>query len=271
MSDPFRFDSHVHTSLSPCGDRAATPLVMWRAAQEMGLSAIGFTDHYSPGPVPTGSFYARPGQEVVDALRAALRDLPCEPDTLIGIEADYTVLGEQAAPRQVWGEVDYIIIAASHYHLPGTPQPPGRDPRTVAAHMLAMARRAVLLPGVSILAHPFACNTLLPLPPLMNALTDEELVELAVLARDRRVALELNGGPSFKAETYKEGVTRLFVLAKEVGARFTICSDAHRPADLARAELAAQWAREIGLREADMLLPDELRAWHRAKTKEVKR
>ena len=151
---------------------------------------------------------------------------------LIGVEADYTVLGESSVPTSLLSRVDYVIIAGSHFNLPATPQPSNRQPRAIAEHTLAFSCAAVVMPGVSILAHPFSNSTLLPLPPIMDTLSDAELGGLAELARDHQVALEINGGAGTAYATYKEGATRFLRIAKEIGARFTLCSDAHHPGDL---------------------------------------
>lgn len=270
MSERFPLaDLHMHTSLSPCGGPEATPTVMLRAARELQLSALGFTDHYTPYAVQGCPFYNDQDERVLEALRAELGEAPAGLDVLIGVEADYTVLGESSVPTSLLSRVDYVVIAASHFQLPATPQPSNRQPRAIAEHALAFSCAAAVMPGVSILAHPFSCSTLLPLPPITDTLSDAELGGLAELARDHQVALEINGGAGTAYATYKEGVTRFLRIAKETGARFTLCSDAHHPGDLARIHMAADWAREVGLREGDLLSPAELRVWHKVKARKL--
>jgi histidinol phosphatase-like PHP family hydrolase len=252
-------DLHVHTHLSPCGKPAATVEAMIERAQQKGIVALGFADHITPQPVPGCPFYDRQRIDVVDGLRAELAQLPSPPaiEILVGIEADYTMAGQGCLDAQTLDRVDHVICAASHFHLPGAPQPESDAPRHQAELMLRMAREALRLPGVDVWAHPFDCSKMRPLLPIVQTMREEELEDLIRLANDREIAIEINGGPGQHA-AYREATTPFFQLAYRLDAGFTITSDAHHPQDLDRLDLAMDWAKEMGL-AGNLLTLDQIR------------
>jgi histidinol phosphatase-like PHP family hydrolase len=259
MSDPTYADFHVHTRLSPCGKPEATPSAMLRRAREKGLAALGFADHYTPAPVPGCPFYADQRLHIVDTLRDELEQ-GAEADglaVLVGVEADYTVAGERCLDGQALRQVDHVICASSHFHLPASPQPADDSPRGRAALMLDMARAALDVPGISVWAHPFDCSRMRPLAPILAAVGEDELAALIDLANARQVAIEVNGGPAQHAD-YRQATADFLQLAHDMGARFTITSDAHHPDDLERLDLAWRWAHELGLGQKDLLSAEEL-------------
>jgi len=48
----FKFDLHIHSCLSPCGDLASSPLAIVRAAKAAGLDGIMLSDHNSSRNCP---------------------------------------------------------------------------------------------------------------------------------------------------------------------------------------------------------------------------
>lgn len=267
MSNPIYADLHVHTHLSPCGKREATAEAMIRRAQEKGLAAIGFADHYTPRPVPGCAFYDRQRLTILDELRAEIAQVGNLDgiEVLVGVEADYTLAGRDCIDAATLRLADHVICAASHFHLPAAPQPVDDTPRAKFELMQEMAREALAMPGVAIWAHPFDCSRMRPLAPILAAADEQELAGLIALANQRAIAVEINGGPA-RLEDYRQATAPFFVLAREMGARFTITADAHHPDDLERLDLALAWARELGLRDEDLCTAQEIRKEQRQKT-----
>jgi histidinol phosphatase-like PHP family hydrolase len=263
---PTYADFHVHTHLSPCGKPQATAAALISRAREKGIAAIGFADHFTPAPVPGCPFYDRQRIEIVTALRAEIAALApiTEIEIAVGVEADYTLAGPACMSPETLSQVDHVVCAASHFHLPAAPQPTGEGLRAKAELMLRMAREALIVPGVSIWAHPFDCSSMRPLAPILETTRRDELAALIDLANERQVAIEINGGPGLLDE-YRQATAPLFRLARDLGARFTITADAHHPDDFTRLDLALDWAREMGFQNDDFLTPQELRARHRSK------
>lgn len=259
-SSPIYADFHVHTHLSPCARPEATAAAMLRRAQEKGLAAIGFADHFTPQPVPGCGFYDHQRIHILANLWDEITRIAGEIaiDVLLGVEADYTLAGPACLDAEVLAQVDHVICAASHFHLPAAPVPVVDTPRAKAELMLRMAREALVQPGISVWAHPFDCSRMRPLAPILNTVGDDEFVALIELANAREVAIEINGGPGQLAP-YREATTPFFRLARDLGARFTVTADAHHPDDFTRLDIALGWAREMGFHDADFLIAQELK------------
>jgi histidinol phosphatase-like PHP family hydrolase len=176
---------------------------------------------------------------------------------LVGVEADYSVAGRACLDDSLRAIADHVVVAASHFHLPGAPEPADDSPRAKAELMLQVAAEALALPGVDIWAHPFDCSRLRPLAPILDTVADDELAALIGSANKHCVAIEINGGPA-QEEAYRAAMARFYGLAREMGARFTVTADAHHPDDLARLDLALAWAREMGVGDKELLAVTEL-------------
>ena len=260
MGNPIYADFHVHTRFSPCGHRDATLTAMVSRARAKGLAALGFADHVTPAPVRGCDFYDGQQIEVLIEERSMVNamNLPADLTVLVGVEADYTLAGAGCLDGAMLGQVDYVICAASHFHLPAAPRPREDTSEAKAELMVRMAREMLPVPGVSVWAHPFDCTAMRPLGPIIAAIGDARMAGLIALANDRQVAVEINGGPVATSPAYREATAAFFGLAREMGARFTITADAHHPDDFERLDLALEWAREMRFRDEDFLTVDEL-------------
>ena len=88
MNKQIYVDVHVHTHLSPCGKPQATAAAMIRRAQEKGIQAIGFADHFTPAPVPGCPFYDHQRQDILDRLRNEIDQVSPRAaiETLVGVD-----------------------------------------------------------------------------------------------------------------------------------------------------------------------------------------
>jgi histidinol phosphatase-like PHP family hydrolase len=132
-------------------------------------------------------------------------------------------------------------------------------PAAKADLMVRMAREILDVPGITVWAHPFDCSAMRPLAPIMAQIDDETRAALIQRAKDRGIAVEINGGPG-QIPAYREATEAFFRLALEMGARFTVTADAHHPDDFARLDVALEWARSLGLQDEDLLTAAEMRA-----------
>lgn len=251
---PIYVDFHVHTHLSPCGHTEATAAEMFHRAKAKGLFAVGFADHLTPEPVPDCDFYDGQQAPVLNDLQRELKEVgPIDGlEVLVGFEADYTVAGQRCVDRDLLVQADHVIGSASHFHLPTAPEPLFDTPGGRAELMLKMVREMLLIPGVSVWAHPFDCSSMRPLAPIIDAMDRMALVGLIQLANANEVAIEINGGSAGDL-AYREATSDFFRLAHQLGATFTAASDAHHPDGLDRLDLALEWARSLDIRDCEFL------------------
>ena len=120
-----------------------------------------------------------------------------------------------------------------------------------------MAQELLVVPGISVWAHPFDCGSMRPLAPIMAEISEGALSDMIVSANRQQVAIEINGGAGLSLE-YREVTTPFFLLAREMGARFTLTADAHHPDDFTRLDLAVDWAIAMGFHKDDFLSVGEL-------------
>ncbi len=252
-------DFHVHTRFSPCGHRDATVVAMIARAHAKGLSALGFADHVTPRPIPGCSFYDGQQIETLVQQRQVIDGVtpPAGLDVLMGVEADYTLAGQDCLDAELLSLVDHVICSASHFHLPGAPSPKTDTAADKARLMVRMAEEMLQTPYVDVWAHPFDCSAMRPLGPIVAHISADVRARLIQMANDRDIAVEINGGAGQDA-AYREATRDFFGLALELGARFTITADAHHPDHFDRLDLALRWAREMGLRDENFLTAAEI-------------
>ena len=252
-------DYHVHTHISPCGKKKATAQALIKRASEKGFSALGFADHYTPQSIPGCSFYDTQRIDILTKLRKELLKvkIPREMEVLVGVEVDYTLAGAKCLDSAALRECDHIIGAASHFHLPTAPAPDENTPKSKAELMVRVAYEMLALPGISVWAHPFDCGSMRPLGPILAEISEDTLADLIAVANRTQVSIEINGGAGLCQE-YREVTAPFFCLAREMGARFTLTSDAHHPKALDRLDLALDWAKAMGFQKEDFVSAHEL-------------
>ncbi len=259
-------DFHVHTHISPCGKPDATAQALIQRGSEKGFAALGFADHFTPRSIPGCAFYDKQRIDILTKLRDELAEikLPGSMEVLVGVEADYTLAGAGCLDDAVLRATDHIICAASHFHLPAAPVPDADTPQAKAELIIRMAQEMLVVPGVSVWAHPFDCGRMRPLGPILATVPESALAELITMANRQAVAIEINGGAG-QHPAYRDATAPFFLLAREMGARFTLTADAHHPDDFERLDIALDWALAMGFREQDFLSPEEFRARQQSK------
>ncbi|MBC2870859.1 PHP domain-containing protein [Bittarella massiliensis (ex Durand et al. 2017)] len=139
----YKYDLHLHSCLSPCGDNEMTPATLVGMAKALGLDFIALTDHNSslncPAALEAGRFYqipVLPGMELCTAeevhvvclfptLEAALAFGEEVYAALPPIQNDPAIFGDQLVmdtEDQVVGRVDKLLINACSIPLSQVPQ-----------------------------------------------------------------------------------------------------------------------------------------------------
>ena len=261
MRSIFENDFHVHTHHSPCAEDKfnAHPLRMLAHAESLGIKVIGFTDHFAQYPEEAIPFLAPCGPAIIDRLREELQANPTEVQALVGCEADQMALDALSIDAAYAERLDFVVVAASHFHLTGVQQPPSLEPRSVAEHFLAFLRAALEHGFVSAIAHPFYApgNVLGDPETYMAQIRDAELYEIAELARENRIAMELNGHLG-REPGYLRATKRFFQICRGVGVKLTFGSDAHHPRGLGSSPALEDAITFLGLGPDDFLSADEL-------------
>ncbi len=237
-------DLHIHTGLSLCAERSASAEGYVTLAKRIGLTKLGFSDHYWDEHVNSPSNCCREGVEDfyvpqntahIEALRPQLDALRGQGvELLFGCEGEYDPYRHGVAISEAVAErMDFIIVPNSHTHMM-MPKALYEPYEKHAAYMVNAYREIIDSPVsryITAMAHPFeavACpydNRI-----LMCLIPDDEYRRLFDRTAEKGIAIEINvSGLCRKttAEIERDPVLHLFFLAKECGCRFTFGSDAH--------------------------------------------
>ena len=199
-----RGDLHVHSDFS---DGGADMVTMARAAKAKGLSYIAITDHGSGMGMVKGVKSGNIGQylELIEKARAAVPGI----HILTGVEVDIEADGRLYLPDDVLRKLDWVV-ASVHSHMRQSPE-----------EMTKRLLRAIEHPFVRVIGHP--TTRLL----LKRAGVEFSLETVFKAAAKRGIAMELN------ASIYRLDLNDIHCkLAKDLGVKICIDSDAHDPAEL---------------------------------------
>lgn len=215
----YQGDIHSHTDWS---DARATMLEMAEAAQALGYSYLGITDH-SPRITVVHGLNAE--RLVAQSREMAGVQSRLDGLTLLqGIEVDILEDGSLDLPDAVLEILD-IVIASPHVKL-------RQEPAAMTERMM----RAVSHPHVDVIGHPTGRR-----PGSREGATyDFELVFRE--AAKRGVALEIDCDPA-RMDLSPE----MARLAYECGCTFSVDADAHAPAEFAYVPMAFWMARRAGI------------------------
>src|SRR4051794_3080986 len=220
-----RGDLHMHTTAT---DGKATLREMAEAAAALGYEYIAITDHSKALAMANGLDETRAvgfAQEVRELNRAGL---PLR--VLAGLECDILRDGSMDIAESALAELD-LVIGSVHSHLNLEP-----------AEMTDRLARALESPSLRILGHPTGRRL------LERDSYGFDFEGIAAQAAERNIALEINASPE-----RLDLPGHLVRTAKRVGCRFTISTDAHRPAHLYNMRFGVLTARRGWLEAKDVL------------------
>jgi DNA polymerase (family 10) len=216
---------HSHSTHS---DGRASIEEMARAAQERGLDYLAITDHSPLVTVVKGVDANELAQEIdeIDRINATLNGFTL----LKGIEVDIRLDGTLDLPDTILSRLDIRVASVhSHFNLTETEQ----TERII---------RALDNPYVNILAHPTG-RLIGKRPPYE---VDIERVMRAAL--ERGCYLELNSNPQ-RLDLHDLHCK----MAKDMGLKLSIATDAHRPTDLDFLSYGVDQGRRGWLEPEDVL------------------
>ncbi|MGA7352892.1 MAG: DNA polymerase/3'-5' exonuclease PolX [Acidobacteriaceae bacterium] len=221
-----RGDVHMHTVET---DGKNTIREMAEAGLARGYEYIAITDH-SKNLAMTMGLDDKRAVEHIERIRAVDQEMTGKIRVLAGIEVDILADGELDLSDEVLAQMD-VVIASVHslFNMP-------------AEEMTARMLRAIENPYVRILGHPTG-RLLLRREPYQMDLE-------AVLRRagELGVAVEHNAYPD-----RLDLCDRDLRLAKELGCRIVINTDAHHTSHLAKIRYGVRQLRRAWLGKADVL------------------
>ncbi len=239
-------DYHIHSQLSLCsGDAAQTAAAILKYAEDNHLKEICLTDHFWDERVPGASdWYRVQGYERLSSV------LPLPQGEgvrfFFGCETELDKHMTLGIADKTMEQFDFIIIPTTHLHMTGF---------TVDEQKTSVEERAALyverldklldldLPfhkiGIAHLTCPLiAWNRSKDFDEhlrILDEIDDATYRELFSKLAGRGAGFELNFTPADYSQEQLPRVLRPYLLAKEVGCKFYLGSDAHRPANLAYA------------------------------------
>jgi len=223
--DDLRGDLHCHSRAS---DGRDTIEALARAAQQRGYEYISINDHSQHVTVAHGLDRRRLMRQVreIDRLNGKLRGIA----VLKSVEVDILEDGSLDLPDEVLKELDFTVCAI-HYGF-----------RRSRAQQTRRLLRAMDNRYFSILAHPTG--------RLINAREPYEIDLERVLeaARERGIVMELNAHPD-RLDLDDRGCR----LAKEIGVKVAIATDAHRVEGLDLMRYGVDQARRGWLEPGDVI------------------
>jgi DNA polymerase (family 10) len=223
--EDLRGDLHCHSRAT---DGRDTIEAMAKAAAARGYEYLSINDHSRHVTVAHGLDRKRLLAQIraIDRLNARLDRIT----VLKSVEVDILEDGRLDLPDSVLKELDFTVCAI-HYGFGYS-----------RARQTARILRAMDNPYFSILAHPTG--------RLINArdACDIDLERVLEAARERNCVMELNAQPD-RLDLDERGCR----LAKEIGVKVAISTDAHRVADLDLARLGVDQARRGWLEPGDVV------------------
>lgn len=244
LSSLFRqCDFHVHTHLSPCAQGEMRLPSIIEVCARRGIRYLGITDH----------IFAFTDPRILVEARGELARLKKPMDVFLGCEADVVGVGRHMVTEEMRSTLDFIAVSANHFHLDSVEQPEDRSLRGVGQHFLRMFRYACSLEFADVVVHPMIAMPGTYDSTSLELLTDDELMDALVIARDNQIAMEIS--PRALMPDQMHFRLRFYSLCKRAGLKFSFGSDAHRLETAGRTDVLEPIVRELGLTDADIWLP----------------
>lgn len=247
-----KYDLHCHTHMSD-GDLPLDEVVA--IARELGVQ-VGIADHVSGRNIERFVSSEARVREYMDALE----------DAPVFRSGEFCWCDEmwKELPADIMERFDYRVGSNHGFYLPdGTmgspwwqtlPAPWNERPQEVMEIMVANLCDMVRTMPIQIAAH----STLTP-PALYDIENDVDAWWTAE-REDRYVEALAESGVALEiSNRYRLPHDRLLKKALQAGVRFSLGSDGHTRAQVARLEWAAETARRVGVTDRDLFVPERRR------------
>lgn len=231
-------DFHIHSELSSCSrDPEQSPERILAYAKENGLKKIVITDHFWDDRVPGASNWYKP--QNYDHISASL-PLPQADglEFLFGCETDFDKFCTVGVAKETLDKFAFIIIPTTHMHMVDFTISREHAESNEARARLWVSRLDALLsmdlPFHKIGIAHLACSLINGSSresyiKTLNLIPSEEMERVFKKAADCGVGIELNQYDMNWREGEKESVLRMFKIAKKMGCKFYLGTDAHHP------------------------------------------
>lgn len=233
-------DYHIHSRLSHCsGNPEQTPERMLKYAKEYGLKKICITDHYWDSTVAGASDWYKP-QNFEHVIQS--KPLPKAEgiEFLFGCETELKKDLTLGIPKTRFDDFAFIIIPTTHLHMEGfTIDAADVNSHKRRAELWISRLDAVLdmdLPFYKIgIAHLvcglFDKRSRADLTKTLDLIPTEEMERVFAKAARVGCGIELNRDDmKHFTDDETDSIMRPFRVAKAMGCKFYLGSDAHRPA-----------------------------------------
>ena len=228
-------DFHIHTNLSLCAEQDTTVEYYVRRAEEIGLTKIGFANHFWDEKVEgANGFYEPQNLAHVERLKEELATVKSNiVKTYFGCEVEYDVVGKRPSiTEEVAERFDYILVPNSHTHM--VMPKDCFEPWQKHADFMVEAYENMINSSVSryitAVAHPFEAVNCPHYSVLIDLISDDRFKYLFDATAQKGIAVEINIGNYHEmedADIERCSQIRMFHLAKECGCKFIFGSDSH--------------------------------------------
>lgn len=231
-------DYHIHSFLSACSaDTEQTTDRILKYAKENSFSSICITDHYWDSDISGVSGWYAP--QNFEHISQSL-PLPCDKDVrfLFGCECEMDRFTRLGIPKHRFDDFDFIIIPTTHMHMTGFTVFKEDKENTPRRARLWIERLDALLGKdlpfkkigvahlVSTLINPVSREETLK---TLALIPNEEMERLFSKAAKLGVGIELNKYDMTFDESEADTFLRPFKIAKHMGCKFYLGTDAHHP------------------------------------------
>lgn len=236
-------DLHIHSYISRCSkDPSQTSERILRYAKENGLKTICLTDHFWDDSVPgANDWYKTQNYEHI----AAANPLPQEEGIrfLFGCETEMDKYFHIGISKKMFDKFAFIVIPTTHLHMTGFTIPTEMTSPQEKAQYWLDRFNALLnmdLPFHKIGIPHLTCGLMdesrKAFLQIFESLKTEDLQKVFSKAAQKSVGIELNASSMNFEDSEAEILLRPYQIAKEVGCKFYMASDAHCDEDLKEAK-----------------------------------
>lgn len=225
-------DFHCHSHLSACCmDDTMTPQTLLSHAQAHQYRALCLTDHLWDASIPGSSSWYAP-QDIDHVLSS--RPLPQgSVPFYFGCETELPASGVPALARDHFDLFDFVVIPPNHMHMHGLVRPQGIDTPEKMARLLEDRLENLLmrdLPfekiGIAHLSGDIINDTLTG-ADIFRAMDETRMARIFSGYAKAGAGIELNAYAFNNWDTRSADFLRIYAIAKDVGCKFYLCSDAH--------------------------------------------
>lgn len=233
----FDHDYHIHSKLSSCSrDEEQNAKRILRYALENDLKRICVTDHFWDDEISGASEWYKP--QNFEHISSIL-PLPKASGVhfMFGAETEMDKNFTVGISQRAIERLDFIIVPTTHLNSKGfgiseelAATPEGRA-KTWLMKLNALLSKDLPFNKVGV-AH-LACGLIAPKRDeylaTLDLLPEKELIKSFTRAAEIGVGIEINSYDMSFSENEAQTVLRIFEIAKHVGCKFYLGSDAHHP------------------------------------------